>query len=88
MWHRRTVMDIYGVRYVIDTSELPMGKSGVYETMIFRARKDGSIKDPNELFTKRYDSERSAEHGHEEVVRNAGAIIAAKLGASVIECQS
>ena len=80
MWNRRTVLEWNGKLYLIDTAEVPAGMGGEYETMIFAAKKDGSIKSPNELYVRRYDSERSAEVGHEQTVRDAERILADKMG--------
>ena len=76
MWNRRTVMEIGGKVYVVDTAEIPSGVGNGFETMIFPGKKDGSIKEYDEIYRKQYGSERSAEIGHDQVVKDAEKIIA------------
>ena len=79
MWRRRTVMEIGGKNYVVDTAEIPKGLGGEYETMIFRGDKNGEIKNPSELYCRRYTSERAAEIGHDQVVKDAEKLIKEQL---------
>lgn len=75
MWRRRTVMEIGGKNYVVDTAEIPKELGGKYETMIFAAKKSGEIANPKELYCRTYTSERAAEAGHDQVVKDAGKLI-------------
>ena len=76
MMHRRTIVTHDGMDFAVDTADI----GGKWETMIFRAKKNGDIIPSDEYYTERYDSERKAEEGHARIVHCVDSILAEKLG--------